>query len=222
MERAESINPQSGDVILLVGTVKGVFIFTSDCNRGQFRIAGPYFKGQAVFSTAYLRGAARPGSPAARRLLLRAARRVHLRQSQSCRALLRYARRPTVRVARRGRKLGVDRRLAARGAMRESCRGRLSTAMLFHLPSALRRWTGDKEVIEMSLPLDMPMTVGEAFVMLGRDYPAIRQRVLDDQNNIRRHVNVFVNGENVRFAQGGATQVSNDSEVWIYPALSGG
>ena len=74
----------------------------------------------------------------------------------------------------------------------------------------------------MSLPLDMPMTVGEAFVMLGRDYPAIRQRVLDDQNNIRRHVNVFVNGENVRFAQGGATQVSNDSEVWIYPALSGG
>src|SRR5208282_2005916 len=55
MERAESINPQSGDVILLVGTVKGVFIFTSDCNRGQFRIAGPYFKGQAVFSTAYLR-----------------------------------------------------------------------------------------------------------------------------------------------------------------------
>lgn len=74
----------------------------------------------------------------------------------------------------------------------------------------------------MSLPLDMRMTVGEAFVMLGRDYPAIRQRVLDDQNNIRRHVNVFVNGENVRFAQGDETQVSNDSEVWIYPALSGG
>jgi len=74
----------------------------------------------------------------------------------------------------------------------------------------------------MRLPLDIRMTVGEAFVMLGRDYPGIRQRVLDDQNNIRAHVNVFVNGENVRFAQGGATQVTNDSEVWIYPALSGG
>jgi len=94
--------------------------------------------------------------------------------------------------------------------------------MLFHLPSALRRWAGDNEVVEMRLPLDARMTIGEAFMMLGRDYPAIRQRVLDDQNNIRRHVNVFVNGENVRFAQGGATQVSNDSEVWIYPALSGG
>lgn len=74
----------------------------------------------------------------------------------------------------------------------------------------------------MRLPLDVLMTIGEAFVMLGRDYPGIRQRVLDDQNDIRRHVNVLVNGENVRFAQGGSTQVSNSSEVWIYPALSGG
>ncbi len=94
--------------------------------------------------------------------------------------------------------------------------------MRFHLPSALRRWAADNEVVEMRLPLDLRMTVGEAFVMLGRDYPGIRQRVLDDQNNIRAHVNVFVNCENVRFTQGGATQVTNDSEVWIYPALSGG
>jgi len=94
--------------------------------------------------------------------------------------------------------------------------------MRFHLPSALRRWSGDKEIIEMSLPLDLRMTIVEAFVMLGRDYPGIRQRVLDDQGNIRRHVNVFVDGENVRFAQGGATQVTHASEVRIYPAMSGG
>jgi molybdopterin synthase sulfur carrier subunit len=94
--------------------------------------------------------------------------------------------------------------------------------MLIHLPSALRRFARDSEVVEMRLCADVRMTIGEAFVMLGRDYPAIGQRVLDDQNNIRKHVNVFVNGENVRFMQGGSTQVSNDSEVWIYPALSGG
>jgi sulfur-carrier protein len=94
--------------------------------------------------------------------------------------------------------------------------------MLFHIPSPLRRWAGDKEVIEMSLPLDVRMTVGDAIAMLGREYPGIRQRVLDDQDNIRAHVNVFVDGENVRFASGRATQVTNDSEVWIYPALSGG
>ena len=94
--------------------------------------------------------------------------------------------------------------------------------MRFHLPSALRRWAGGNEIVEMSLPRDVRMTVGEAIVMLGGDYPAIRQRVLDDQNEIRRHVNVFVDGENVRYTQGGATEVSNDTEIWIYPALSGG
>jgi len=94
--------------------------------------------------------------------------------------------------------------------------------MRFHLPSALRRWAGGNEIVELRLPLDVRMTVGDAIVMLGRDYPGIRQRVLDDQNNIRRHVNVFVDGENVRFANGGATQVTNDSEVRIYPAISGG
>jgi sulfur-carrier protein len=94
--------------------------------------------------------------------------------------------------------------------------------MRFHLPSALRPWAGGNEIVEMRFPLDLRMTVAEALAMLGRDYPGIRQRVLDDQNNIRRHVNIFVDGENVRFAEGGATQVTDHSEVWIYPALSGG
>ena len=92
--------------------------------------------------------------------------------------------------------------------------------MRFHLPSALRQWAGGKEIVE--LRLDARIAISEAFVMLGRDYPGIRQRVLDDQNNIRRHVNVFIDNENVRFAEGGATKVTDDSDVWIYPALSGG
>jgi len=94
--------------------------------------------------------------------------------------------------------------------------------MRFHLPSALRQWAGGNEIIEMPLAPDVRLAIGEAFMMLGHHYPGIRQRVLDEQNNIRRHVNVFVNGENVRFLEGGATLVTHDSEVWIYPALSGG
>ena len=54
METTTSISPQSGDVILTVGTVKGLFIFHSDRTRRDFHIAGPYFKGMEVFSTAYL------------------------------------------------------------------------------------------------------------------------------------------------------------------------
>jgi molybdopterin converting factor small subunit len=94
--------------------------------------------------------------------------------------------------------------------------------MRFHLPSALRRWASDNEIVEINLPPDACMTISEAFVSLGHSYPGVRQRVLDDQGNIRRHVNVFVDGENVRFTQGNATQVTNASEVYIYPAMSGG
>jgi molybdopterin synthase sulfur carrier subunit len=94
--------------------------------------------------------------------------------------------------------------------------------MRFHLPSALRRWADGNEVVEIGIPADVRMTVSDALIMLGGDYPGIRQRVLDDQNRIRRHVNVFVNGEHVRFAQGAATRLAHDSEVWIFPALSGG
>jgi len=94
--------------------------------------------------------------------------------------------------------------------------------MRFHLPSPLRRWVGGHEVIEVSLPLDSRMTIVDAFIFLGRDYPGIRQRVLDDQGRIRSHINVFVDGEDVRFTDGNATQVTHASEVWICPALSGG
>ena len=94
--------------------------------------------------------------------------------------------------------------------------------MRIHLPSALRRWAENREVIEIAMPLDVRMTVGELFVSIGADYPGIRQRVLDDQGNLRRHVNVFVEGENVRLGSGLATQVGPDTDVWIYPALSGG
>ena len=60
MEHAEAITPNSGDLILIVGTVKGAFIFRSDRNRSRWQIAGPYFKGQSIFSTAYLPGRKAP------------------------------------------------------------------------------------------------------------------------------------------------------------------
>jgi hypothetical protein len=54
METVEQVTPHSGDIILMVGTVKGAFIFHGDRSRGEFHLAGPYFKGQEVFSAAYL------------------------------------------------------------------------------------------------------------------------------------------------------------------------
>ena len=55
MEHANSITPHSGDLLLIVGTVKGAFIFSCDRNRREFKIAGPYFKGQSVSPPPFFR-----------------------------------------------------------------------------------------------------------------------------------------------------------------------
>src|SRR3954463_2630552 len=42
-----------GDVLILVGTTKGAFVFTSDEKRSRWRVAGPHFPGEAVYSLAF-------------------------------------------------------------------------------------------------------------------------------------------------------------------------
>ncbi|MGH7864196.1 MAG: ubiquitin-like small modifier protein 1 [Candidatus Binataceae bacterium] len=94
--------------------------------------------------------------------------------------------------------------------------------MRVRIPSALRKFSGGNEIIEAPVAGDMMLTVADVLAMIAREYPGIRQRVLDDQGKLRRHVNVFVDGENVRFAAGLETKVGADAEVAILPALSGG
>lgn len=94
--------------------------------------------------------------------------------------------------------------------------------MRVHIPSALRRWTGGSDVIEVPLAADMGMTATEVIEALAREHPGIRDRVLDEQGELRRHVNIFIDGENARSLGGLAAQVGANSEIWIHPALSGG
>ena len=48
------------------------------------------------------------------------------------------------------------------------------------------------------------------------------ERVVSRQVVVRQHVNLFVNGENVRLGQGLHTPVEANAEIWIIPAVSGG
>ncbi|HEU4883679.1 MAG TPA: hypothetical protein VFT45_15570 [Longimicrobium sp.] len=52
MPADRSASPSEGDVVLLVGTMKGAFLFSSDGGRGEWRIDGPYFRGMAVYAMA--------------------------------------------------------------------------------------------------------------------------------------------------------------------------
>ncbi|MGH7933091.1 MAG: molybdopterin synthase sulfur carrier subunit [Candidatus Binataceae bacterium] len=94
--------------------------------------------------------------------------------------------------------------------------------MRVHIPSALRKWTGGRDVFELPLASDRRMTAAEVIEALAREHPGIRDRVLDEQGALRRHVNIFIDGENARVLGGMSAQVGSESEMWIHPALSGG
>ncbi len=53
-------------------------------------------------------------------------------------------------------------------------------------------------------------------------YPGFRERLCDDTGEIRRFVNIYVNGEDVRFLEGLSTLLKESDEISIVPAVAGG
>lgn len=67
-----------------------------------------------------------------------------------------------------------------------------------------------------------PATVGEALSRLWQLHVGLRDRVLNEQGQLRQHVNVFVNGENIRRKELLDTTLSERTEITILPSVSGG
>ena len=81
------------------------------------------------------------------------------------------------------------------------------------IPGALRTYT-ERGQVEVS-----GATLGAVLSELDRLYPGIRFRMIDEQDRIRRHIRIFVNGEQVRDL---AQPLASKDEVVIVQALSGG
>lgn len=91
-------------------------------------------------------------------------------------------------------------------------------AVKVKIPTPLRGLTGDLDTVQA----DGAATVGEMIVTLEGQYPGMRERLLDDTGELRRFVNIYVNGEDVRFLDGLATPLQANAEVSIVPAVAGG
>lgn len=89
--------------------------------------------------------------------------------------------------------------------------------VLVLIPTPLRRFTEGEARVAVSAA-----TVGEALGQLDVRFPGIGERLLDDAGQIRRFVNVFVNGRNVREVDGLETALVPGDEVGIIPAMAGG
>jgi molybdopterin converting factor small subunit len=94
--------------------------------------------------------------------------------------------------------------------------------MRVHIPSALRKWSNGRDVVELQIASATVMTAAQVIEIVAREFPGLRDRILNEQGELRRHVNIFINGENARFLGGLSAPVGADSEMWIHPALSGG
>ena len=78
------------------------------------------------------------------------------------------------------------------------------------------------EVITNIRMADVDREVGWVILGLEGDYPGIKERICDEAGEIRRFVNIYVNGEDVRFDNGLDTSLKDGDEVSIVPAVAGG
>ncbi len=72
------------------------------------------------------------------------------------------------------------------------------------------------------LTVDEEATVQQVLQILADAVPAISARLFDEQGNVRRHINVLVNGGNVALRQGFNTALSEGDRLTILPPVGGG
>ncbi len=85
------------------------------------------------------------------------------------------------------------------------------------IPTPLRRVTNGEEKVTVE-----GSNLNEIIGSLDDQYPGIRARICNDQGDLRNFVNVYVNGEDVRFLEGLETSTKTGDEISIVPAVAGG
>ncbi|MEU8514119.1 ubiquitin-like small modifier protein 1 [Kitasatospora sp. NPDC048722] len=85
------------------------------------------------------------------------------------------------------------------------------------IPTILRTYTGGSAEVTAD-----GGTLGDVIADLEKNHAGISARILDDTGKLRRFVNVYVNDDDVRFADGLATEIKDGASVSIIPAVAGG
>ena len=90
-------------------------------------------------------------------------------------------------------------------------------AVTVKLPAQLRDAAGGAAAAEVE-----GATVGQALEALYAQHGELRARMADDDGGLRRFVNVYLAGEDIRFLDGLDTAVTDGSELTVLPAVAGG
>jgi sulfur-carrier protein len=87
------------------------------------------------------------------------------------------------------------------------------------LPSALLPYAGGSSELSLEAPGG---TIQDVLSALAERHAGVVDRVMDERGEVRQHVNIFVDGDNIRFLEGLGTSVADGATVVIVPAVSGG
>lgn len=90
-------------------------------------------------------------------------------------------------------------------------------AVTVRIPTSLRKFAGDNELLEMESG-----TVISIIDAMEAKHPGIKAKVCDDAGELRRFVNIYVDGEDIRFLSGKDTVVPDGKEMSIVPSIAGG
>jgi molybdopterin converting factor small subunit len=86
------------------------------------------------------------------------------------------------------------------------------------VPSALRVEIGG----ESRLQVGTAGTLDDVMRALGESWPRLARRICDEQGQLRRFVNVYVDGEDVRQLGGMSAAVRDGAEIQVLPSIAGG
>nr|WP_217509116.1 MoaD/ThiS family protein [Pseudarthrobacter sp. C4D7] len=88
------------------------------------------------------------------------------------------------------------------------------------LPGVLQPLAGGQSVL--STPAEGPVTVARLLDAVASDYAVLGRRIRDETGALRRFVNIYVNGDEVRRLQGLDTEVQPGQEVLVIQSVAGG
>jgi len=89
----------------------------------------------------------------------------------------------------------------------------------FNIAGFLTDFTSGRRAISISTS---PKTIGEALNELWQLHPGLRDRVLTEQGQLRMHVNIFLESDNIRRKELLDTPLPDNCEITILPSVSGG
>ncbi len=85
------------------------------------------------------------------------------------------------------------------------------------IPTPLRKLTRNQDAVEIA-----GATIGAVVDNLNQQFPGLKERLCDERGELRRFVNIYLNDEDIRLAQGKSTPVKDGDEISIIPAIAGG